>query len=135
MGTENRVELKKEYHRNWRNKNREHLLAYRKEWRKKNPEKARAISRKHYAKKKKESPEQQLSKERLWRGLPVPTRKCCATCECCGVELHKTPHLDHNHITHKFRGWLCSKCNKGIGLLGDSLEGISKAKEYLERTG
>jgi Recombination endonuclease VII len=31
------------------------------------------------------------------------------------------------------RGLLCSNCNRGIGLLGDSLEGVLSAVEYLQR--
>jgi len=40
--------------------------------------------------------------------------------------------IDHCHKTNKVRGILCTMCNKGIGLLGDDLEGILRAKEYLE---
>ena len=42
-------------------------------------------------------------------------------------------HLDHCHITGKFRGWLCGKCNMGIGALGDSIQGLQRAIEYLKR--
>lgn len=31
------------------------------------------------------------------------------------------------------RGALCQNCNRGIGLLGDSIEGVQKALEYLSR--
>lgn len=40
--------------------------------------------------------------------------------------------VDHDHQTHQIRGLLCSSCNKGLGLLGDSLERINAAKAYLE---
>jgi hypothetical protein len=51
-------------------------------------------------------------------------------CECCG----KVPFkwcLDHDHKDDSFRGWLCSKCNEGLGKLGDNLEGLIKAVNYL----
>jgi hypothetical protein len=35
--------------------------------------------------------------------------------------------------TTNIRGLLCSNCNRGIGLLGDSLEGVLRAAEYLRR--
>jgi hypothetical protein len=35
--------------------------------------------------------------------------------------------------TEKVRGLLCSECNAGLGLLGDSIEGVQKALEYLRR--
>lgn len=51
-------------------------------------------------------------------------------CECCGEYTEKLV-VDHNHKTEKFRGWLCTNCNQGIGLLKDDLETILKAVEYL----
>ncbi len=41
---------------------------------------------------------------------------------------------DHCHTTMKFRGILCRKCNSAIGLLGDSIDGLEKALNYLKRT-
>jgi hypothetical protein len=42
--------------------------------------------------------------------------------------------LDHCHITGAFRGWLCHKCNLGIGLLGDNPKALQRALDYLTRT-
>jgi hypothetical protein len=39
--------------------------------------------------------------------------------------------LDHDPFTNKFRGWLCDKCNKAIGMIGDNLEGVVKAFNYM----
>jgi hypothetical protein len=39
--------------------------------------------------------------------------------------------VDHCHITKKFRGWLCHKCNRGLGAFGDSESKISNALNYL----
>jgi len=39
--------------------------------------------------------------------------------------------LDHCHLTGKFRGFLCHKCNVAIGHLGDSPELVKKALDYL----
>jgi hypothetical protein len=54
-------------------------------------------------------------------------------CEACGVDTDAL-YLDHDHNTNRFRGWLCGRCNTGIGKLGDNIEGVRKALEYLERT-
>lgn len=43
-------------------------------------------------------------------------------------------HIDHCHKTGIVRGLLCSKCNQGIGLLGDSIENLKSAIEYLWRS-
>jgi hypothetical protein len=44
--------------------------------------------------------------------------------------------VDHNHVTGKVRGLLCSGCNQAIGLLKDDpLRGDSLAKYLRERNG
>ena len=55
-------------------------------------------------------------------------------CECCGTitEPNKL-HLDHDHGTYEFRGWVCRKCNVGLGALGDNIEGLEQAIKYLKR--
>jgi len=40
--------------------------------------------------------------------------------------------VDHCHASGKVRGVLCSKCNRGLGLLQDSLEILKNAIKYLE---
>lgn len=41
--------------------------------------------------------------------------------------------VDHCHVTDVFRGWLCHKCNRGIGAFGDGVEGLQKAINYLTK--
>jgi len=63
----------------------------------------------------------------------APPKPADGLCQCCG----KTPkkwHMDHNHDTKIFRGWLCDACNMSIGHLGDTVEGLMKAVEYLQRS-
>lgn len=56
-------------------------------------------------------------------------------CQCCGsTEGRSLIVLDHDHITDKFRGWVCKNCNTGIGLLGDNIEGLETAIKYLRKT-
>lgn len=40
---------------------------------------------------------------------------------------------DHDHDTGEFRGWLCKKCNTGMGALGDNLESLLRAVQYLAK--
>ena len=52
-------------------------------------------------------------------------------CECC-LRTGKL-YLDHCHTTELNRGWLCHKCNTGIGKLGDHLIGLRKTLAYMLR--
>jgi hypothetical protein len=51
-------------------------------------------------------------------------------CSCCGKQPIKWC-LDHDHISNEFRGWICEKCNTGIGKLGDDVNGLVMALNYL----
>jgi len=53
-------------------------------------------------------------------------------CGICGL-VPSALFVDHDHVTNKVRGLLCQKCNSGIGFLGDSVEGLEKAVNYLKR--
>lgn len=46
----------------------------------------------------------------------------------------KQVHVDHCHESGAVRGILCSRCNSGLGKLGDSIEGLERALEYLKRS-
>ena len=51
-------------------------------------------------------------------------------CDCCHEK--NNLEIDHIHGTTNLRGWLCTKCNSGIGSLEDTLEGVLQAAIYLE---
>lgn len=63
--------------------------------------------------------------ERMWK-------KQGHKCAVCGWKTRK-PVVDHDHVTGRLRGILCSNCNSGIGMLGDTIEGLEKAILYLEQ--
>lgn len=55
-------------------------------------------------------------------------------CAICRVQLSDTGHLthtDHDHVTGKVRGILCTNCNRGLGHFQDSQNIIEKALTYL----
>lgn len=60
-------------------------------------------------------------------------------CEACGAAGPVV--VDHDHdccpgdrsCGKCVRGYICRKCNSGIGLLGDTAEGVEKALKYLQK--
>ena len=54
-------------------------------------------------------------------------------CAICGkIDKVRRLSVDHDHVTGKVRGLLCGGCNKSIGHLGDSVEGLMRAVKYIE---
>ncbi len=58
-------------------------------------------------------------------GRPKPD-----VCEICG-ELHIRIVFDHCHRRGHFRGWICDRCNRVLGLVKDSAELLSMLSHYL----
>lgn len=61
----------------------------------------------------------------------------CAICEKPisyepGAGTVANAHLDHCHATSKVRGWLCSPCNRALGMLGDNATTMRRAADYLD---
>lgn len=101
-------------------------------WRKRNPEKARASYMRYKWKNiDKVRERDRIIKRNRWGAFP--TRPEPTLCECCGKPPgRRSLDLDHDHITGRFRGWLCVNCNSGIGKLGDTVHGLRRAIDYLE---
>ena len=63
---------------------------------------------------------------------------CGRRCESCGRSEQAEQKMsslvpDHDHDTGMIRGVLCGYCNMGIGLLGDTPDGVQRAAEYMTR--
>jgi hypothetical protein len=57
------------------------------------------------------------------------------TCECCGAPASgaRALHMDHDHATGAFRGWLCHGCNTALGNTGEDVARLRALLAYLER--
>ncbi len=53
-------------------------------------------------------------------------------CKICGIDVGLSIHLDHCHVTGKFRGFLCKSCNTLLANAKDSVELLNRAIEYLK---
>lgn len=54
-------------------------------------------------------------------------------CDCCGRPFEEeTPHIDHDHVTGKFRGMVHQQCNVAIGMLKDCPGRMAMAAKYVD---
>lgn len=104
----------------------------RKKWQKDNPEKSSYSARNRRLK--------------FVYGIDVPIyedmlEKQGGLCAICGCSENRTAGerkdwnfaVDHNHNTGKVRGLLCNTCNRGLGMLGDTIERLENALAYLKK--
>jgi len=63
-------------------------------------------------------------------GLPLKPPKG-SKCKLCGD--NKNLVFDHDHLTEKFRGWLCDPCNRAIGTI-ESRVGVNWLQKVTEYT-
>jgi Recombination endonuclease VII len=102
-------------------------------WRAAHPERARASKTAWRVVNREKIRAWNLAYARARRGLPEPTRPCPQNCELCGGPPGKHAlALDHCHGTGVFRGWLCGKCNTGLGQFKEDPVLLKKAANYLE---
>lgn len=57
------------------------------------------------------------------------------SCAICGTKNSGRSryrfHVDHDHKTNKFRGLLCSNCNRGLGYFNDDINKLNQAAIYI----
>ena len=87
-------------------------------YRKENPEKQR-VRYENWRNRKEAS---------LWEKAGRPRADECDVCHKVGITV-----FDHCHTKGHFRGWLCDRCNKVLGLLKDDSQLFRKLAEYLEK--
>jgi hypothetical protein len=70
----------------------------------------------------------------LAKSLGIPYKAPEGTvCEKCQRPPNEGNGLvfDHDHIKKTFRGYLCDACNRSIGVLGDDVQGLLDAVNYV----
>lgn len=43
--------------------------------------------------------------------------------------------VDHCHVSGAFRGWLCDRCNRSFGMMGDTIDTARRLLAYMEAAG
>lgn len=152
MDLEERRRKKREYAAEWRKNNYEKHLAINKKSREKNKDKIREAAREVYHATKHLRPiltetqkarKSEVNREHRLRteyGLSVAEYEKMVesqggVCAICSKPDPKFSNLavDHCHSTGKIRGLLCRLCNTGIGALGDNVDGLLRALDYLKK--
>ena len=135
----------KQYYQNWKKKNpqKRDRKAYQKEWAKQNPEKIKLYGKRWRDKNKEYNSWRQRQYQLKYSyGLTEAEYQELLVSQDfrCGICGTKTPTgkwkvfaVDHCHQTNKVRGLLCNECNRGMGLLKDSVDILQKAIAYLEK--
>lgn len=124
--------------RRYREKHPEVVAAIKKRHRENNIEAIRERDREAHKRLRKSNPE--ANKARLKRfaerreaervamaGRPRPTE-----CDICGPVAVGPIVFDHSHAHGHFRGWLCDRCNKVLGLMKDDPALLRSLAQYLE---
>jgi hypothetical protein len=101
--------------RAWAAANKTKAAEHNASWKARNPDRARAYARK--ASRKKNGVLDATGEERFGK---------CPLCPYEGVLV-----CDHCKTTGLTRGWLCSRCNGALGKLGDTVEGLQRALDYV----
>ena len=94
------------------------------------------LKRPECSKCKKESDKGKNEAMKLAKELGIPFKAPeGAICKLCKKPPKKGDGLvfDHCHKTHSFRGYLHNSCNRSMGTLGDDMEGLIRAVNYLIR--
>jgi hypothetical protein len=136
------LEKKETKRKLWYSRNRERLIAESKARYQRNKDDIKAKRRRAYL--KDSSPFKTNERRRRLKsiyGLSVDDfqriferqlRQCAICLADHSRDEGKRLCVDHCHVTGKVRGLLCTRCNVGLGLLGDSEAGLNNALSYLK---
>jgi Recombination endonuclease VII len=123
----------------WREKHPEIYAEIRQRYRAKNTEQIRERDRLHHAARRVNDPEGQKRRSQAYLQRQAQKREEIAgrpkpeLCEICG-ELNIRIVFDHCHRRGHFRGWICDRCNRVLGLVKDSPKLLSLLQKYLTVT-
>lgn len=136
----------------WRKNNPEKVLEQARRYRKKHPEVNKKAKEKYreanldeikkrdreaQAKSRALNPQAQRIRYERWRCKKeaelwnIAGRPRAEKCELC-LELGMTV-FDHCHKSGKFRGWICDRCNRALGIVKDNPNLLIELALYLEK--
>lgn len=122
-------ECARKYSREYYHRRPEHCKSRHKKYVEANRFRSALSNAKTYAKRKGHAPCNATEKE-----IGAAFTGYCHTCGVPEADLRKKLCMDHCHETGEFRGWLCSRCNKVLGFLDDSVELLVELLHYRMNT-
>jgi hypothetical protein len=120
--------------RKWREENPERNAARKRIWNQTHQEHSNRVKREWHATHREQQKEYLrkrvygLSSEQ-YRGLLESQNGKCAIC----LKESRKLCVDHDHITGRVRGLLCSLCNAYLGRISDSVESLQRAILHIQR--
>ncbi len=75
-----------------------------------------------------------ISKEDYESMLEKQSRSCAICFSEVPLGRYSFFAVDHDHVTRKIRGLLCTNCNRGLGFFKDNIELLRKALNYLKKS-
>ena len=125
-----------EYQHKYRKLHPEAFKASQQKWRQGHPDKVRG----QHDRNRQRHPEKHKASVRKYKyGLTLEEQNqllqaqqgVCAICG--GNRSSRELGIDHDHVTGTVRGWLCGKCNTGLGFFADNPKWLEIAAHYLRR--
>lgn len=122
----------------YRKKHPEKVAKISKNWRDKNIVERRKIERENARRMRANNPEAQKIREAKYKAKKDLEKSVLAgrprpdLCEICNDNEFRIV-FDHCHEKGHFRGWICDRCNRVLGIVKDSCALLTKLKDYLER--
>jgi hypothetical protein len=115
-------------------KNKEKILARTRAWHAANPERSKAYMAKYRAEGRYKLRMRDYSRKYLYGEISRPEPLACENPECRVLfsATQRGSCVDHNHVTGKFRGWLCQSCNLTLGHARDDGRILKGLIAYLD---
>lgn len=134
----------------WRKRNPDKVAAQARRYRAKHPDKVKAVVMRYRAKpeskaldtlaaRRRRAADPEGNKRRLRayaerqeaKKVAIAGRPRSNYCEICAAEGRTV--FDHSHQKGHFRGWICDRCNKILGLVRDDISYLKALQIYLEQ--
>jgi len=124
----------------WRERHPDVVAAIKRRFRERHIERIRLEGAEYARKRRVVDPEGNKRRQDTFRARKLAKQEAAAgrsrpnVCDLCGM-FNRQIVFDHCHAKGYFRGWLCDRCNKVLGLMGDDAKLLRALAAYLEQPG